>query len=208
MFDISVGDTVIDVGANIGVFTVKASRLVGPNGRVISLEPASKSFTLLEANILRNDLSNVKSFRYAVSDSEREASLYVDNVSDRSSLFSDLGDSERNRRSIETIENVETVSLDTLVESLKFDRIDVIKIDVEGAELAVLRGAKRTIAKYFPSIVLEWHPWGGPLVEIQSFLSTSGYKVLESEHRSDRTMVYAIPDNSSGMDSRTPNQAA
>src|SRR2546422_3309249 len=55
MFDISAGDTVIDVGANIGIFTVKASKLVGPTGTVISLEPASKSFTLLEANIMRND---------------------------------------------------------------------------------------------------------------------------------------------------------
>lgn len=203
MFSISKGDTVIDVGANIGIFTVKASRLVGPTGTVVSLEPASKSFTLLEANIERNDLSNVKPFKYAVSDSEGEARLYVDRVSDRSSLFSDRGDSERNRRNIETVEKVETVSLDTLGDSLKLNRIDIIKIDVEGAELAVLKGAKRTIAKYWPNIVLEWHPWGGPLDEIHSFLSSCDYKVLESEHRSDRTMVYTAPDNSHGIDNRT-----
>jgi len=207
MFNISVGDTVIDVGANIGVFTVKASKLVGPAGTVISLEPSPKSFTLLEANIMRNHLSNVKPFEYAAWDSEGEASLFVDRVSDRSSLFSDRGDSERNRRSIETIENVETVSLDTLLESLKLDCVDIIKIDVEGAELAVLRGAKRTIAKYLPSIVLEWHPWGGPLDEIHSFLSASAYKSLESEHRSDRIMVYAVPDNSPGIENRTLKKA-
>jgi len=208
MFNISVGDTVIDVGANIGAFTVKASKLVGPTGTVISLEPASKSFTLLDANIRRNDLSNVKPFKYAVSDSEGEASLYVDKASERSSLFSDQGDSERTRRNIETIESVKMVSLDTLAESLKFDRIDVIKIDVEGSELAVLRGAKRTITKYMPNIVLEWHPLGGPLDGIRSFFSTSGYTVMESySANTPCAIVYAVPNGSTVFDNRTQRQA-
>ncbi len=209
MFSISVGDTIIDVGANIGVFTVKASKLVGPTGTVISFEPASKNFRLLEANIMRNHLSNVKPFEYAVSDSEGEASLYVDRASVRASLFSDQGDSEKTPRNIEAIESVKTVSLDTLVESLKSDCIDVIKIDVEGAELAVLRGAKRTIAKHLPKIVLEWHPWGGPLAEIHSFLSTSGYKVIESYKKVNTPyiIVYAISNSSPKLGNRTPKQA-
>lgn len=119
------GDTVIDAGAFPGDFTLYASRLVGASGRVIAIEPHPYNFKILKANIRLNDLRNVIPVNKALSDHEGRAMLSGIGVD---AHISDSG-----------IE-VETTTLDNIALELGLDRVDVVKMDIEGQEVAALRG--------------------------------------------------------------------
>jgi FkbM family methyltransferase len=148
---LSPGDVFIDVGANFGVYTLVASKLVGTAGRVIAFEPTAESFATLRQNIALNHLVNVRSFQVAVAQEAGKAWLYhgwdpVGNSLGMDPLCGDQG------------EEVQTAALDDLLEENDVDRVDVIKIDVEGAEELVLRGAIRSLTKYSPVVIFEFNP--------------------------------------------------
>jgi FkbM family methyltransferase len=148
------GDVFFDVGANAGVLTLAASRWVGPGGRVYGFEPSAREFERLEENLLMNAARNVTAVRQAVSSSTGRASLRV-----AAAGFGGLNTlGERfPYEGVDTsrIESVETTTLDDFVEREALDRVDVIKLDVEGAEAAVLSGASRVLRDYRPALVIE-----------------------------------------------------
>ena len=148
---LSPGKVFIDVGANYGVYTLVASRLVGAAGKVIALEPTAQSFTVLRQNIALNHFTNVLAFQVALKDTPGKAWLYhgwdpVGNSLGMDPLCGEEG------------EEVQTESLDNLLEENGVDRVDVIKVDVEGAEELVLRGATKTLTTHSPVVIFEFNP--------------------------------------------------
>jgi FkbM family methyltransferase len=135
------GMTVFDVGANLGVYTLLAAARVGPEGRVHAFEPVPQLFQLLTESVRRSGSRNILPSDLAVSDRSGSAVMYLGD--DRDSDIHALAQSERRTGSVE----VRTITIDDYVEQKSVGRVDLIKIDVEGAELPALRGARRLLAR-------------------------------------------------------------
>lgn len=144
---LTTGGTFVDVGANLGLYTVAAARLVGPTGHVVALEPTPRTARVLRENIQLNgllELGTVDVHECAAGAAAGTARLALhDADSGHNSLYADEGTTG-------TVE-VDVVRLDDLVPV--GTRVDVVKIDVEGAELEVLEGMRR-VAQDNPSVVV------------------------------------------------------
>lgn len=128
------GDTVIDVGAYVGMFSVRASKCVGREGLVIAMEPEAKNFSYLADNV--KELGNVTAIEEAASDRTGQIPLYISGASPCHSIVVEHGKRV----------DVKAETLDNLVLRLNIKRVDFIKIDAEGAELSILKGAERCLA--------------------------------------------------------------
>lgn len=126
--------TVLDIGANIGYYTLLAARAVGESGRVLAFEPSPESFSLLVRNIEINGLSNVTPVQKAVSDELGRARLFLNRTN--------KGASRLSKPSGGGFVEVDTITLD---EFLGSDRIDLVKMDIEGWEPAAFAGMKRIL---------------------------------------------------------------
>jgi FkbM family methyltransferase len=125
------GDAVLDAGANVGDFAILASQRVGPSGRVVAVEPSPVALKYLQRNLISNNARNV----------------IVADV-----MLSGVGESTRVKRmgtyvvrasyDDPTSERMRTSTIDELLNGLSIDHIDVVKMDIEGAEASALRGAK------------------------------------------------------------------
>jgi FkbM family methyltransferase len=132
------GDVIIDIGAAFGFYTILASKMIGPKGKVIAIEPQPESFQMLNSNIKLNKLNNVKTLNYAVYSNETKLQLY--------SSYSVLPERAGNNTS-DYIE-INCNKLDNLISQIeKIDKVNWIKIDVEGTELEVLKGAHNILSK-------------------------------------------------------------
>ena len=191
IFGMRPGDCIVDVGANIGVFTVKAAKLVGPSGSVIAIEPSKKNYAFLVANIALNGYRNILTGNWAASDEKGEALLFLDGVGWRSSLFQDKGAWPWKPRATE---RTKMDTLDSLMDSCRVQKLDILKIDVEGAEFRVLKGGATLINRFRPRIVLEWHPWAEPIHRVSEFLTSFHYHVITTENKEGLTLLYATPE--------------
>jgi FkbM family methyltransferase len=146
------GQTVVDVGANIGYYTVIMSRLVGPQGRVVAFEPEPANLALLKKNLELNDIHNVTVMEQAVAERCSRGHLYLspDNLGDHRLL-----DAAGGRKSLP----VDIVSLDSCPH-LDGSAVDFVKIDTQGAELSVLNGMAGLIEnnREALSILMEFSP--------------------------------------------------
>jgi FkbM family methyltransferase len=149
------GATVYDIGANVGVHTLLAARLAGEAGRVIAFEPLPRNLAYLREHTRLNRLANVEVVAAAVTDDVGKQSF-------------DEGGSPSMGRLGSGALTVDVVSLD----SFGGDP-DVIKIDVEGAEVEVLRGAQDLLRRATPSVILALHDDNGPAC--LSLLTEAGY---------------------------------
>ena len=145
-FRVGEGQVVFDIGSQQGVFAVAAARRAGAGGRVVAVEPEPRNRELLLENIALNGLSNVRVFDCAISDQEGSARLFInaENTGAHSLVGAGSG-----RHVV-----VRTITLDRLAREAGCAP-QLIKIDVEGSTLAVLRGGLETIAASKPRIVLE-----------------------------------------------------
>lgn len=161
----------IDVGSHIGKYTIPVARVLDQRGTVVSLEPEPDNFSLLRRNLALNHLSNVHAFQMACSSEDGEAVLYVDPVA--TTLHSlHIEDACREKKRI----RVQTARLDTIIRTLALDRVDLIKIDTEGAELEVLEGSKTILGRHHPRIVFE--AWNATYLDaIRHFLDPFGYRI-------------------------------
>lgn len=148
---LSPGDTFVDVGANFGIYTLVARKLVGESGRVIALEPTAQSFEGLQKNIALNNLRNVLVFPVAASDKAGTAWLYYGTDPVRNSLGKDPCCESGG-------EQVATECLDNILHQAGGGRVDVIKMDAEGAEELVLRGATNLLTSMHPIVIYEKNP--------------------------------------------------
>jgi FkbM family methyltransferase len=144
------GDTVVDVGANIGAITAYAASRVGPSGRVIALEPARDNLAVLRANVELNRLTNVRVIEAAAGRARETRQFFQrGEISAVNSFYPESCYAE-----VTSVSNVEVVPLDDVVEG----EAALVKIDVEGAELDVLAGMPRLLAGPDLTLVAEWHP--------------------------------------------------
>jgi FkbM family methyltransferase len=143
------GDTVYDIGANIGYVSLSLSKKVGPTGSVIAFEPLPANIQILRRNIDINDIDNIRLLDYAASDRFGEAVIRTAENPATASLVWHRGDTSASEISIKT------VTVDGLVESGELRHPTFVKIDVEGAEGMVLQGMHRTIASAQPVLFVE-----------------------------------------------------
>lgn len=143
------GNVVVDLGANIGYFTLLAAKIVGPEGKVFSFEPEPKNYGYLEKNIELNNYNNVQSFQKAVADKNGKTRLYIcdyDTGHHTINNFEGVRAYSQGRLVKEKSVEIETVTLDEFFKG-KEELIDVIKMDVEGAEALVLAGMDNILKK-------------------------------------------------------------
>jgi FkbM family methyltransferase len=141
------GDTVVDVGANAGFFTLLAASRVGPAGQVLAFEPVPAVWAALNLNVDLNGVRQVSLHRVALSDANGTLTMYEGPPSHRGvSSLRPLGDGFATHQ-------VEVRCLDDWMHTLR--RVKLIKIDVEGAEQHVVRGMRRLIERDAPFLVVE-----------------------------------------------------
>jgi FkbM family methyltransferase len=165
------GDTFIDIGANIGVLSCMAATCVGPGGKVLSFEPHPRIFSYLERNINRNNFAQIHAFGIGLGASE--SILYFrDGQADDMNSIADSGIPVRVRR------------LDDVIAEQKVERIRLMKVDVEGFELEVFKGANDTLKftemVYFEAYEEQYGRFGYGYSQIHEFLSDRGFDVYES----------------------------
>jgi len=158
------GDVVIDLGANIGYFTLLAARLVGERGRVYAFEPEPVNFKFLKKNIELNNYSQVEAYQMAVAEKSGKTRLYIcsyDSGHHTINQFNGIKDYSRGREVEKKWIEVETTSLDKFLEGRE-KRVDLIKMDIEGAEPMALSGMDKTlkentnlkmIIEFFPLLI-------------------------------------------------------
>jgi FkbM family methyltransferase len=138
------GDVALDVGANIGALTIPMAQLVGPEGFVYAFEPQRIVFQILCGNIALNELGNVKAYPNAVGANGGRLKVAVPDYRIAGNFGGvSVGSAEG--------ENIAVIALD----EMSLPAVQLIKIDVEGMEVAVLRGAAATIARCRPLLYLE-----------------------------------------------------
>jgi FkbM family methyltransferase len=146
---VSSGEVFIDAGANCGIYTLLASKLVGDSGRVLSFEPGVESIKNIERNLEINAVSNVKLFKVALSEQEGTAKLYhIENAPTSYSLGSEKSEET-------SFEEVPITTIDNVLAHEGIERVDFIKIDVEGAEELVFRGATSLFSRMKPKVIFE-----------------------------------------------------
>jgi FkbM family methyltransferase len=175
-----------DIGANVGQYTLLAAQAVGPKGFVFAVEPEARNFARLQRNVELNGFHNVDARRLAVSESCGKAELYVAVVGRDRTNSGEHSLRPRPVWSRSDVTAVDTVTLDRIFEGAS--RLDMIKIDVEGAELMVLRGACETLRRLRPQIVIEAEErnvqaFGYSTRELKQMLAFHGYDLYRIENR-------------------------
>jgi FkbM family methyltransferase len=177
---VSPGDAVLDLGANIGIFTLAAASLVGPAGCVHACEPGSRARQRLNENIAINRLRNAHVYNFAIGDHDHVARLYIGGDSEGSSL---VHADDPNA----PVEEVPVRSIDSWLHEASMasvrDRISVVKLDVEGNEVAAIRGGHALFTgRRRPSIIVEANPLtlshaGESIQTLRESLQQYGYRV-------------------------------
>jgi FkbM family methyltransferase len=171
------GAVVIDVGANLGEWTVPFARKVGPAGRVLAIEPAPRSAAALEATLAANALRQTEIIRCAIGGDDGVAQFAVPVVT---SARTDTGTARVGPACAgHDALQVPLRSLDSLAAERDLARLDLIKIDVEGHERRVLDGAAAILDRHRPVLVMETgHEAGGDRAAIRDRLAGLGYRML------------------------------
>jgi len=170
---INLDDAIIDIGANVGYYSLKFSKMMGVTGQILAIEPDPDTCSILEQNCTLNNFKNIEVLNLAISDKNDIINLFQDKShSGKSSVFSNSDDGKAVK--------ITTQTLDSLTEK-RFSTIDFIKIDTEGAELSILKGAAKTL-KITNKILIELHEeileknQQDPL-EIKTILESNGFKI-------------------------------
>jgi len=144
------GTTAFDVGANIGIYSVALGRAVGRDGQVIAVEPDRANVSRLWENLALNSIANVRVVEAAAGDNDQVVELRLaDDGAYNSVVQIEVG------HSVVGTTIVQSVRLDQVWEDLGHPAVSFVKIDVEGAEALVLRGARAMITSSYPAILIE-----------------------------------------------------
>lgn len=176
------GQTFIDVGGNKGDFSLLAAKITGDKGRVLTFEPEPENCHWFEKSIKLNHYDSIQLFDLALSDSNGKAQLYLGEKSGWHSLISAQGNTDNS-----TIE-VEKRTLDSVLKENDIHQVDMMKIDVEGAEMEVLAGAEQVLNNN-PDLILllDLHPhMGVNVVSICDYLSSKGFRIFRMKSPHDK----------------------
>jgi FkbM family methyltransferase len=144
------GDTFLDIGANGGIFSMLAARWVGPAGRVYAFEPSQREADILRRNIALNQFANIQVIQQAASNEDGVAKLAIS----QDGAMNALRETKHPAQHIQQWIEVATITLDTFLEQNAIERVDFIKMDVEGAERLVFQGSSRLLKQAEPLIIL------------------------------------------------------
>jgi len=167
-----------DLGANCGFFSLIAAQLVGNRGKIYSFEPESRNAERMRANLQRNGFEHFTIMEAAVwRETGRVSFTKCDEVDSPDQGTGQITTAKNTRKTIQ----VQAVSLDDFIKTALPP--DMIKCDVEGAEVEVFRGATQTLARYHPTIVCEIHSSENGLV-LRKELASYGYTIrdLDESH--------------------------
>jgi FkbM family methyltransferase len=188
-FNISRGHTVIDIGANVGLFAVCAANL-SRTGKVFCFEPSSENFVRLEYHKKLNGMDNIIASQKGVSDKEERVNLYlVDDNCGAHSIIADKG----NGSSIGTAgyEAIECISLKQVFDQYNIAKCDFLKIDCEGAELRILSALPAEYFRRIERIALEYHA-NVNVLELAELLHGHGFLVTIKGYPVKSGLVFAI----------------
>lgn len=172
------GDSFVDVGGNKGDFALLAAKLVGESGNVVCIEPEPTNHGWIGRSIELNGYRNIRLCNLALADRDGECTLHLGTKSGFHTLLS--GAPDRDQGTI----TVKTRTLDNLLRELKVGAVNILKIDVEGAELQVLRGAAETI-RANPDMIL--------LLDVHGSLGVNPAEVFECLHTMGLTACQMRP---------------
>jgi FkbM family methyltransferase len=169
------GATFIDVGVNRGYFSLLAARIVGDDGQVLSFEPEPNNCHWIRKSIQLNRYKNIRLYELALSDTNGDAQLHLAKKSGWHTLL------PKRREHSEGVISVVTRTLDSILGQINQNKVNVMKIDVEGAELEVLRGAYKTLSNNRDIVVLmDIHPGlGVDPKEASGFLIELGFSIFQ-----------------------------
>lgn len=184
------GMVVVDVGANIGEVSLVCANRVGVSGRVIAFEPVKAIADELERNIQVNALQGVVDLRrQGLADVAGEFDIYDScGQHDGDESNRGLGSLHGDPGSHQVLGRIQVETLDRLAATLALQRLDFMKVDVEGGELACLAGALQTVARFLPVIAVEVHERSAQMAgyrgrDILDLLAPLGYQFLRLEAR-------------------------
>ena len=169
-------DIFYDVGANIGLYSIISSKLM--NIKTYSFEPDLMNARILYENIIKNDVSDlVKIFPFALADYDYCADLYLKTLSYGDALHNldtkNLNVSDKNEAKV----SIPAFSLDTIIKTLNLEKPTKLKIDVDGIEIRILKGAKIALATV-DEIIVEWARSNEDSKEILEFLDSLGFELI------------------------------
>jgi len=169
-------DVFWDIGANVGYFTLVAAAALANRGQIVAFEPGKNAYARLVENVALNPYRNIQTFPVAVADGEGEAVLHLaGDIADSSASLYPAAQAQAGQ------EVCRTVSLDHWLDSQGLRPPDLIKLDAEGAELAVLQGAQKLIADSPPLWLMEMEEKnlraaGASKTAVAQFLTGCGYR--------------------------------
>jgi len=169
-FKPKVGESVLDVGANVGKYTLTSARAVGKEGFVVAVEPDNQNYLCLSMALEVNGCFNVYPVHVAASDFNGVLKLFNGLNSGTHSVFCDQG---------RGLSVVECLRLDDLVKRVGLKRLDWVKVDVEGAELSVLRGLQESLLQFKPKLIVE--VWDRTRHDVLGLMKSLGFGCLEVE---------------------------
>ena len=143
----------LDVGGNIGYYTLFESNIVGENGKVIAIEPSPPNFQHLKKNLEIQNTKNVDAYNFAAGDKDGDINFLIYKESNGSFT---IPDGETTDLPGEIIK-VQAKRLDTFLDELKINRVDFVRMDVEGYESHIIEGMKKTMELFKPMFQIEVH---------------------------------------------------
>lgn len=171
-YEIKSNDVVVDVGAHVGIFALKAARKA-KNGVVVAVEPYIPNYKLLMLNISYNKIKNILAVNIALSDFKGTTKLYIDHGS--------LGHTiDEKRLKIvnfpkERYAETKVLTLDNLIHQLELSKVDFVKINIEGSELSVLKGAEKTLEENDLVLAIATDHYPNQTEEVITYLKRKGY---------------------------------
>lgn len=178
-------DIVLDVGANVGDVSMMASKIVSEKGYIYGFEPDPTNFLRLNKNLSLNNFQNIDVINKGIGDKKGRFSLSI--IDDRNRGMNKI---VKTQSGTNTINEIDVIRLDDFVNERGLKKIDVIKIDVEGFEMNVLKGAEAIIKKYQPILFIEiddnhLKEQNTSAKELVSLVKSLGYNITNAETNSN-----------------------
>jgi len=161
------GMVCLDIGSNIGYYTLLESKAVGNSGKVIAVEPSPRNFDFLKNNLKLEKVTNVEAYNLAIGDKDGEVKFAISDRSNLGYVISD--DQDLIERTSEKVSKkpkmtrtlmvikVPMKKIDSFLEEKKLERLDFVRMDIEGFEIKLFEGFWNTITKFKPIIQMEFH---------------------------------------------------
>ncbi|MDR4463994.1 MAG: FkbM family methyltransferase [Nitrospira sp.] len=182
---VKAGDVVLDVGANIGAHTLFFAQAVGSHGKVIAFEPTDYAFAKLSRNrgLNRSLAERVHCLQYMLVDTDI-AGKPTPGLYSSWPLKEEAGLHEMHQGRLMTTSGAQARTLDSVICSLGLDRVDCIKLDIDGFECGMIRGATEVLTRWQPTIIMELAPYaleeqGASLYELLQLLMKYGYALFD-----------------------------